>query len=259
MAYGKPTFLEMVQSILSDMDSENVNSTDDSIEAQQIKNVIFDTYYDLVHSRIIPEHNKLKSLGRISNTAGPTTFSLDYLTPFDIQKIHSIRYNVNSDTTSPEWKELKYIDILEFMELYSEDDNTVAAVLSDKTFEATNIRAWVRNDKQPDYYTLYNDDFVVLDSWDSSQSTYGVGSRVAMYAQTVPSLNGFDADNDSFELDNNYIQYILTEAKSRCFSLFKGGVDQKIEQSARRQKVYLQNDLYKNEEQRIKRPTYGRR
>jgi hypothetical protein len=40
--------------------------------------------------------------------------------------------------------------------------------------------------------------------------------------------------------------------------LFKNGVDQKIEQAARRQKSYVQNDMHRLK-QANKRPTYGRR
>ena len=53
----KRTLLSMVQSILSDMDSEDVNAISDSIEAQQVASVIEDTYFNLVSARDIPEHN----------------------------------------------------------------------------------------------------------------------------------------------------------------------------------------------------------
>ena len=42
----KRTLLEMVQSILSDMDSEDVNAVSDTLEAQQVASVIEDTYYN---------------------------------------------------------------------------------------------------------------------------------------------------------------------------------------------------------------------
>ncbi len=52
----KRTLLEMTQSILSDMDSEAVNSISDTVEAQQIASVVEDTYYNIVAARKIPEH-----------------------------------------------------------------------------------------------------------------------------------------------------------------------------------------------------------
>ena len=39
----KSTLLQVVQSILSDMDSENVNTISDTVEAQQIASEVEDT------------------------------------------------------------------------------------------------------------------------------------------------------------------------------------------------------------------------
>ena len=47
------TLLEMVQSILSDMDSENVNSISDSVEAQQVASVIEDTFFNIIAAHLI--------------------------------------------------------------------------------------------------------------------------------------------------------------------------------------------------------------
>ena len=41
------TLLQMVQSILSDMDSEAVNSISDTVEAEQVASVIQDTFFEL--------------------------------------------------------------------------------------------------------------------------------------------------------------------------------------------------------------------
>ena len=58
----KRTLLEMVQSILSDMDSESVNSISDSVESEQIASVIQDTFFNLIAARDIPEHRQLNKL-----------------------------------------------------------------------------------------------------------------------------------------------------------------------------------------------------
>ena len=58
----KQTLLQMTQSILSDMDSEAVNSISDTVEAQQIASVIEDTFYNISSARDIPEHHQLLNL-----------------------------------------------------------------------------------------------------------------------------------------------------------------------------------------------------
>jgi hypothetical protein len=54
------------------------------------------------------------------------------------------------------------------------------------------------------------------------------------------------------------LPYLLAEAKSTCFSLFKGGSDPKVEQAARRLKSYVQNDMHKSVRPN-KRTHYGRK
>ena len=44
----KSTLLQVVQSILSDMDSEDVNTISDTIEAQQVASVVEDTYFNIM-------------------------------------------------------------------------------------------------------------------------------------------------------------------------------------------------------------------
>ena len=70
----KTTLLQIVQSILSDMDSEEVNSISDTTEALQIASVVEDTYYNIVAARDIPEHNTLIFLTSLVDSTRPTHF-----------------------------------------------------------------------------------------------------------------------------------------------------------------------------------------
>jgi hypothetical protein len=58
-------------------------------------------------------------------------------------------------------------------------------------------------------------------------------------------------------MDDTMFPFLLAEAKSTAMSLFKSGADPKIEQTARRQKVYVQNDMHKVNTGRAKN-NYGR-
>ena len=85
----KQTLLQLTQSILSDMDSEAVNSISDTVEAQQIASVIEDTFYNISSARDIPEHHQLLKLTSLSTTAKPTHFQY----PTNTKEIVSLRYN----------------------------------------------------------------------------------------------------------------------------------------------------------------------
>lgn len=240
------TLLEIVQSILSDMDSENVNSIDDSVESQQVSKVVRDTFLNMVSTRTIPEHKGLFSLAGLSDPTRPTHFTM----PDNIQEIELVRYNVA--TSGTQYRTLKYIDPVDFLLKNSTDTSDTVVVNPVGETDAAFI---VRSDKMPEFYTTFNDEYLVMDSYDSSVESTLQQSKIQVFGEKIPTFTL----SDSFtpDIDDVLFPYLLAESKSTCFSLFKGGVDQKIEQAARRQKTYSQNDVYKLKTQN-KRPMYGR-
>ena len=239
----KTTLLQIVQSILSDMDSEDVNSISDTVEAQQIASVVEDTYFNIIAAREIPEHSRLLSLVALGDTNKPTHFKY----PTDTKKITRLEYNVGT-VSDKQFRELKFVDPLVFLDRMSEEDTLV------ETFEGS-VDIYVANDRDPSYYTSFDDEYVIVDAYDAAEETSLQASKTRAWGSVYPSFS----QTDSFEpdLDNTLMPLLLAEAKSTCFSLFKGGSDPKVEQAARRLKSYTQNDLYKTK-QANKRPHYGR-
>jgi hypothetical protein len=118
-----------------------------------------------------------------------------------------------------------------------------------------NTDLYVRTDKHPSYYTSFNDYYIIMDSYDSSVEATLQQSKTRAMGSVYPSFS----QTDSFEpdIDKNLIPLLTAEAKSACFSLFKGGSDPKVEQAARRLKSYVQNDMYKIKRANT-RNNYGR-
>jgi len=242
----KRTLLQIVQNILSDMDSEDVNSISDSIEAEQIASVVRDVYFNMVSTRMIPEHQELLTLTSLSSTARPTHFVI----PDDVKKIEIIQYNI-STTGGTDFRTLKYLEPIEFLNLNAEGDSTLSV-----NSVSGNVSVLIRTDKMPTFYTLFDDEHVVMDAYDSSVVQTLTQSNTRCYGHKIPNFT--ISDDFTPDIDEVLFPYLIAEAKSTCFSLFKSGVDQKIEQAARRQKAYVQNDMYRIK-QANKRPTYGRR
>ena len=242
----KRTLLQIVQNILSDMDSEDVNSISDSIEAEQIASVVRDVYYNMVSTRMIPEHQELIRLVSLSNSARPTHFQV----PESVKRIDFLRYNI-STTNGTDFKEIEYIEPLVFLTLNRDGDNV------DTVYDVNgNTPILVRNNKMPDYYTSFDDLHIVMDSYDSNVDNILAESKTQALGHKVPDFS--ISDNFTPDLDEVLFPYLIAESKSTCFSLFKSGVDQKIEQAARRQKSYMQSDMYRVKKEN-KRPYYGRR
>ena len=109
----------------------------------------------------------------------------------------------------------------------------------------------------PTYYTSFDDEHVVLDAYMSSVDATLTSSKTRAYGVKFPT---FDSFSDTFtpDIDEVMFPYLLAESKGTAMSLFKTGPDPKIEQIARRQKVYVQNDKYKVNRGRPHN-NYGRR
>jgi hypothetical protein len=242
----KRTLLQIVQNILSDMDSEDVNSISDSIEAEQIASVVRDVYYNMVSTRMIPEHQELVKLVSLSNSARPTHFQV----PDSVKRIDFIRYNV-STTSDTEFKEIQYIEPLLFLTLHQDGTNV------DTVYDVNgNTPLLIRNDQMPTYYTSFDDLHIVMDSYKSDTDQILAENKTQALGHKIPTFT--ISDNFTPDLDEVLFPYLIAESKSTCFSLFKSGVDQKIEQAARRQKSYMQSDMYRVKKEN-KRPYYGRR
>jgi hypothetical protein len=237
----KRTLLEMTQSILSDMDSEGVNSISDTVEAEQVASVIEDTFFNIVAARDIPEHQQLIKLTSLSDSSKPTHFKY----PTNTRKLEAVQYNVGTN-----YGYVKYVDPITFLDRMN-PSGTVVTVTDVKG----GTPLYIRNDCMPSYYTSFDDENIVMDSFDASVEAILQTSKTRAYGYIYPTFS----QTDSFvpDIDDTMLPYLLAEAKSVCFSLFKSGSDPKIEQSARRLKSSVQNDMYKTK-MANKRPNYGR-
>jgi len=241
----KKTLLEIVQNILSDLDSENVNAISETVEAQQIAQVVEDTFYNMVATRDIPEHHSLIKLTAMSDSAYPTHFQY----PTNVKEITGLWYDMSDDGTL-EYGVVKWVDPYEF--LRRTDPRTSYTSVSDKV-AGTNLR--IANDVMPSFYTSFDDDYIVMDAHKSTVDTTLVSSKTRAMGVTIPVFS--QTDSYTPDIDDAMFPYLIAEAKSVCFSLFKGGPDPKVDQAARRQKSYVQNDMYKTVREN-KRPKYGR-
>jgi hypothetical protein len=236
----KKTLLQMVQSILSDMDSQDVNSISDSVEAQQIASVIEDTYYTILSSREIPELKKLIKLTSLSQLARPTHFKY----PTEVKELEKIFYAV----ADGDYREVYFTDPLSFLNKQPKTGLIVADVNAGTSLV-------IGQDKNPTYYTSFDDEHIVMNSYDAAIESTLQESKTRAYGAVFPVFSVTDAYVPP--LDDNLLAYLLAESKSVCFSLFKNGADPKIEQSARRIKNFATRDAYRTK-QMNKRPHYGR-
>lgn len=235
----KYTLLEMVQSILSDMDSEPVNSIDDSVEAQQVASVIKDTFFSIASSRLVPETDRLLKLTSLSDSTKPTHFRY----PSNCKEIRCFEYDR---------REIKWVSPMTFLSRMPDPDDAVAIEVLDPL---SNVKLYVKKDQDPSFYTSFDDQYIICNSYDALDSTTLTEAKTRCWGTMLPVWES--TDEFVTGLDDVLSPYLLSEAKSMCFELFKSGTSPKVEQAAKRLKSHVQNDLHKTR-QPNKRNLYGR-
>src|SRR5687768_1170259 len=115
----KYTLLDMTQTILSSMDSDEVNSIDDNVEAQQVATVIRTAYYDLVDRLNLPEHYSLVTLDASGDLTKPTLMTL----PSTVSYLKWLQYDhasVEDDRVN--MTDLTFVSIEEFLRMTDQLD-----------------------------------------------------------------------------------------------------------------------------------------
>jgi hypothetical protein len=72
----KLSLLDIVQDILNEMDGDTVNSIDDTVEAQQVAQIVKTTYLEMMANRNWPHLQTGFSCTSFTDTSYPTSLAL---------------------------------------------------------------------------------------------------------------------------------------------------------------------------------------
>lgn len=249
---AKLTLLEIVQDILSDMDSDDVNSITDTVEALQVAQVVKSTYYNIISLVKIPENKELFQLEALADVTKPNYMRV----PDNVLNIEWFKYNaLENGADLVNFTDVVYCKPEAFLNRIQSRNSTDSNVIVVTDFSG--VPLLIRDDKTPEFYTSFDDEHIVTDSYDVTKDSTLQNSKSMTFAQLEPV---FQIDNDYVpEIDSNYFPLLLAEAKSMCFVNFKQTANPAIEREVRRQNSRMQNDKHKLKEHLNNVPSYGRR
>lgn len=250
----KRSLLDMTQSILSDLNSDNVNSIGDTEEALQVASIIKDTYYEMVATRNWPTHKELIQPDSSGTTSRPTHIKI----PDDVHQIDSaeIHYNkIKSGETRKRYEHVYYMypdEFLEYTNRRNSDEDNVDTILDIQG----NVELLIKTDTAPTYWTSFDDEWIVFDSYDTDVDSTIQNSKIQMHVYKTPSWSV----NDTFipDLPIDAFPSLLAEAKSKAFIAIKEIPNEKEEQVALRQRRWLSRKAWKAKGG-VRYPDYGRR
>jgi len=158
MATAKMTLLEIVQDVLNDLDSDEVNSISDTVEATQIANVCRSVYYDVITTVDLPEHTELMRVTGLSDSTRP-----NFMDANNITEIKELRYNVSETAGQIEYSLVNYLLPDEFIQRIVKRDTSSSEIIL-VTDPTSGISLPIDNSRMPTYYTSFDDRYLFISS-----------------------------------------------------------------------------------------------
>lgn len=245
----KLTLLDIVQDVLSDMDSDEVNSINDTFESSQVAQIVKTTFFEMIANRNWPHLNKLIQLEASGDSAKPTKMRVSE----NVKEVRFIKYDKRKVGESRRrYQSVDYVTPEEFLrkiEGRNNDDSNMLLV------EEGVVEYTVRTDVPPTFYTSFDDEFVSFDSYDSEVDTTLQSSKTQVQAYVTPDWSSVD----SFipDLPEEAFSALLAESKSVSFNALKQMTNFKAEQQSKRQNQWLSRKAWKVAEEPVY-PNFGR-
>lgn len=250
----KLTLLNMVQNILSDMDSDEVNSISDTVESSQVATIIETTYYDLISNKTIPEHLTLVQFEALADSTKPNY--LQY--PATATQIEWFKYDCRDSVsdTKINYQTIQYLDPTEFIEFVNNRDSSDSNVST--ITDLSGIKLLIKKNENPSYWTSFDDEYIICDSYDSSIENTLQKSKTQGYAKLEPTFSL--TDNFIPDIDIDLFPLLLSTAKSIAFLTLKQQSNPAANAASRNHLVRHQNNRHRlNAANKVYYPTYGRK
>lgn len=248
----------MVQEILSSMDSDEVNSINDTVEANDVAVCIRRAFFDLVEPLGLTEHQDVFQLNASGDGTKPTLMTR----PDNVNQLYWIKYNkVVAGQTDPDFQEIEYVEPFEFINrMHGLKVSDLAVDSFVHTFSGDNITLLYRNNKAPSWWTSWDDYSIVFDSYDKNVDTTLQRSKTLCGGlKAVPFTL---TDNFIPDLDDAQFALLLNEAKALAWAEKKQVTHSKAEKTAKRHLVHAlrkKTALPGNYPDIYRLPNYGRK
>lgn len=154
------TLLEVVQSTLSAINSDSVNTVGETIESEQVTLVAKEVFEEMSTYQTIPTFDTLTQLLGVSDTSRRTVMQL----PLNATDIQYIRYKATYTNGTSRFEEVRYCPPNEFLD--RQLDLRVGEANVGENVLPGNVRVPYRTDKRPEYWTTFDDKFLVFDAID---------------------------------------------------------------------------------------------
>lgn len=247
------TVLEFVQDILTEMGGDEVNSISDTIEATDVANILKQVYSEIVDEYSLPSTSTLRALEALSDTDLPNVMKI----PDDSWDIKWIKYDTRVGVSDN--KNYRTIE-------YRDPDSFVQYVNTNPSTDTTNFQVvqWtadvplvIAKTKAPTYWTSFDDEFIVFDSYDSDVDSTLQASKSIVMIETRPEL--VIADDNTVDIPLNLENLLYITTLNRCNAGTRETINPETSLEGRRLRIRAQRNKWRQGRQTDTGPNYGRR
>jgi hypothetical protein len=233
------TLLKIVQDVLSSMDGDEVASISDTTEAMSVATIV-ETCYNM----IVATDGDRETQNVFTLTAIGSTKPVLMQRPSNVVSIDWIKYDKREDGDPyPSVQYCNFLPIEQFLEnmtayLPSETDTDIGSFV--QNVNGSNITFYYRKDKAPDYFTTFDDTYILFDSYDvdieanlQESKTLGFGTVNTAFIKT-----------DGFEIpfDFKTTMRLIEDSKTRASVELRQMENASSSKAARKLRVRSQFD-----------------
>lgn len=241
------TVLDIVQDMLSAIDSDEVNSIGDTTESQSAARLVKNVYDNIIDEYALKSTATLFQLDSTGLTT-PTSMTL----PEGIHGIKWIKYDISAPADPADYATMLYVPPDAFI------DQLSARADGDEIVISGSIVIRVLTDRAPSMWTTFDDNTIVFDSYNAAYDATLQTSKTNCYGEGKPIL--VMDDTTPIALSPRYISLLKNECLAMAQDLWKDGVTPKVEQQAQRSRVRSQRTKHIDAQtSSVVLPDYGRK
>lgn len=251
------TLLDIVQGILSKIDSDAVSSIGDTVESDQIADLVRQTYLDIIDEYQLPGQRVIETLEGLSDINRPNMLKI----PDDTQALLHWQYDIRRAPTDPiQYSPVEYrmpTDFLRLTNLRNAGDTDTYKIV----YVEPNVPVIVHKKTRPQYWTSFDDKHIVTDNYNESVDATLQSSKTQAWVEKRHIF--VKEDTFVLNLPQNLESLLYRTAENEAYAVFKQTVNPKLEQKERRLRIRAQRNKHRTQQYENNlmngAPNYGRK
>ena len=249
----KKTLLQIVQKVAQKINADEVTGFDeDSVEILDIRDMCLEVLEDL---SIRNDWEFLKDQ-LMPLEAGTNEIELSI--PANVKKVQTVRYRFTDAGVQSGFRTLHYQCPDEFLQRLQNNRPTEPDTA---TVVINGIELYPRTNRQPRYWTSFNEETIVLDSYDAAENPTGVDATDSTILATINlDFTGSDQEDWVAPIPEQLFTLWEQECVAEGFVQFRQAENPRAERRSRRSYIQqIRKEPVTNKDEGSKEVNYGRK